>query len=148
MPCVVGSARRVDADSWRLGVKFGEVNSALANALSEFCAVEPMWERLGVMPETSVTEARRIEYVQESDDAFIGRGMLRFLSIVALIGAVVSLVSGNFDATRSSTRLLIWSVVALAAAIGGSLLIGLARPRAIAQSANAPSSFSPDLAIK
>ncbi len=153
VPCVVGSVTAIDTDSWRLGVMFGEVNNALANALSEFCTVEPMWERLGVMPETSVTEARRMEYVQESDDAFVGRGMLRFLSIVALVGAVVSSVSGNFDATRSSTRLLIWSVIALAGLIGGSLLLGLARPRAIAHSANAlpsnsGSSFSPDLAIK
>ena len=144
VPCVVGSSTVIDADTWRIGVTFGEVNNALANALSEFCIVEPMWERLGVMPETSVTEARRIVYVEESDDAFVGRGVLRFLSIVALIGAVGSVVSHNFEATRSSTTWLIWSVVALAASIGASLLLGLIRPP---QSANS-SSFSPDLAIK
>ncbi len=165
--CVVHSSVRVAGGYWRIGVKFAEVDNALANALSEYCTVEPMWERLGVMPETSVTEARRINYVRDpdGDNAFIGKGMLRFLSLVALSGAVASSLSRNFDATRASATWLAWVVVAIATMIGASVLLGMIRPRGAAgldpvqalrsglgsESGSQPkssSSPSPDLAIK
>ena len=166
---VVQSVTPIDGNSWRIGVKFGEVDAVLASALSEYCTVEPMWERLGVMPETSVTEARSVAFVRESDqrEALVGRGMLRFLSIVAVAGAVASSVSHNFDATRASATWSAWVVVALAIVIGSSVLLGLISPSNQASVANAQaltsgsgsgsgsgfepensSSCSPDLAIR
>ena len=161
--CVVHSVIQIDGNGWRIGVKFGEVDTALANALSEYCTVEPMWERLGVMPATSVHEAHRADLRPESDerDAVVGRGMLRFLSIVALVGAVASAVSHNFDATRTTATWLAWVVVAIASAIGASVLLGLLSPRQQASVAAAQalisgsgsepensSSLSPDLAMR
>jgi hypothetical protein len=167
VPCVVHSVSARDDDSWRIGVRFGKVDNALANALSEYCTLEPMWQRLGVMPATSLTEARRVSYVRQParDDAFIGKGVLRLLAIAALVGAVASAVSHNFDATRAGTPWLGWTVVALAIAIGGGVLLGLISaahaPMSVSESswaesfgpeASAPgkssSSFSPDLAIR
>lgn len=158
VPCLVRSVSAIDQDTWRIGVTFGDVNNALANALSEFCAVEPMWERLGVMPDTSVTEARRIDYVRDPDEAFVGRGVLRLLAIVALVSVVGSSLSGNIAAT-SGSPLLVWAVTAFAAAIALSLSIALIRPHfashpgaeaRVRQSLDESkaSSFSPDLAIK
>ena len=81
VPCEVRSATAVEGGCWRIGVHFGNVDNRLASALAEYCTVEPLWERLGVMPGTSVTEARRIDWVREFDDeAFIGRGTLRLLA--------------------------------------------------------------------
>ncbi len=163
VPCVVQSSIGTTGGYWRVGVKFAGVDSELANSLSEYCTVEPMWERLGVMPETSVTEARRLTYSSDADgeDAFIGKGMLRFLSIVALGGAVASAISRNFDATRASATWFAWVVVAMASAIGASLLLGMINPQrgedlAATQALRSDSgsepenssSFSPDLAIK
>lgn len=156
VPCVVRRVSPVDGDCWHLGVNFdfdGQLDPALVDALVEFCIVEPTWERLGVMPATSVTEARCVHIGESDNDAFIGRGMLRFLSLVALVGAVASSVSGNFEATGSSATWLAWLVVAFAGVIGGSLLVGLASTRRVDDQAlvSAPvksSSRSPDLAIK
>jgi hypothetical protein len=164
--CVVHSVSARHDNSWRIGVKFGDVENELANALSQYCSVEPMWQRLGVMPETSVTEARRVSYAQQdTDDALTGKGMLRFLSIAALVGAVASAVSHNFAATRAGTPWLAWGVVALAIAIGGGVLLGLigaahapmSAPESSVTELSGPevsapgkssSSFSPDLAIR
>ena len=157
VPCEVRSVTPIDGDCWRLGVKFdvasAPLDPALADALGEFCTVEPAWERLGVMPDTSVTEARRLHVDESDNDAFIGRGTLRLLSLVALVGAVASSVSGHFEATRSSATWLAWLVVAFAGVIGGSLLLGLASPRrehdqALVSEPVESSSVSPDLAIK
>lgn len=151
--CVVQRVAQIDASTWRIGLEFGEVDAALADALAEYCTVEPMWARLGVMPETSVTEARRVAYVRPSnaEPALVGKGMLRFLTLVALAGAVTSTVSRNFDATRGSAPLLAGVVVALVIVIGVSVLIGVINPAHALRSGSAPeysSSFSPDLAIK
>ncbi|MEQ1873604.1 MAG: PilZ domain-containing protein [Ilumatobacteraceae bacterium] len=157
VPCVVRRVSPIDGDCWRIGVNFDDVeaalDAALVDALIEFCIVEPTWERLGVMPYTSVTEARRMHVDESDSDAFIGRGMLRFLSLVALVGAVASSVSGNFEATRSGAPWMAWLVVAFAGVIGGSLLLGLASPHS--EHGQAPisepvksSSASPDLAIR
>lgn len=157
VPCVVRRVSPIDGDCWRLGVSFDDLDAppdmALVDALIESCIVEPTWERLGVMPDTSVTEARRVHVDESDNDAFIGRGMLRFLSLVALVGAVASSISGNFEATRSSATWLAWLVVGFAGVIGGSLLLGLASQRrehdqALGSESVKSSSVSPDLAIK
>lgn len=151
--CDVHSVVPIDANRWRIGVEFGALDGALADALSEYCTVEPMWERLGVMPETSITEARRLTYVHISDaePTFIGKGMLRFLALIAIGGAIVSSVSRSFEATRASAGWMVWVVVALAIVIGASLLVGLIGSAQALRSGSAPeksSSLSPDLAIK
>lgn len=156
VPCLVRRVNPVDGDCWRIGVNFdldAQLDPALIDALIEFCIVEPTWERLGLMPDTSVTDARRVHVDVSDNDVFIGRGMLRFLSLVALAGAVASSVSGNFEATRSSATWLAWVVVAFAGVIGGSLLLRLASPRrepdqALVSEPAKSSSRSPDLAIK
>jgi hypothetical protein len=141
--CDVRTVAAVAGGCWRIGVEFGEVDELLESALAEVCLVEPMWERLGVMPGSSLCEARRVDLVRTSidgsfdDDSFIGRGTLRVLALVASIGAVGSSVAGN-------SSWLMWVVVAFSAALGGSLLLALISTR-IGQ---ASSSFSPDLAIR
>ncbi|MCE9621139.1 MAG: hypothetical protein K8R99_02215 [Actinomycetia bacterium] len=156
VPCVVHSAVAIDGKCWRIGVKFsdaedGAIDDSVVNALVEYCTVEPTWARLGVMPATSVTEARRINYARESqdDEAFIGKGMLCFLSIVALAGAVASAVS-RFDATKPNTTWLVPVVVSLAIGIAASLLLALITGSQALRSEpeNSSSSLSPDLAIR
>ncbi len=151
--CDVQSVVPIDANIWRIGVEFADVDNEVADALSEYCVVEPTWERLGVMPETSVTEARRLTYARVSDaePTFVGKGMLRFLALVAIGGAITSSVSRNFEATRGSAPWLAWVVVALAIVLGVSVLVGLISPAQALRSGSGPeksSSFSPDLAIK
>ncbi|MBI4885235.1 MAG: hypothetical protein HY826_14400 [Actinobacteria bacterium] len=155
----VRSVTRIDADSWRVGVEFADVDKALANSLAEFCLVEPMWERLGVVKHVSVTAARRVEYVREHDDEpFVGRGSLRLLSIVALISVALSSVPNGGRVAWWSSALSAWLVVAFAVGITASLLLGLISPNADGRvnrhqalksaSANSSPSRSPDLAIR
>ncbi len=117
VPCIVRSLAVVDHDTWRCGVTFGDVDESLADALSEFCIVVPMRNCLGILSDASASKVRRVDYAagggDSADDAgdvsFVGSGLLRFLAIVALAGAVVSSASLLVDA--------------LAGAIGVSLLL-------------------------
>ena len=58
---------RLRSREWRVGVAFHKVVGSTADALAEFCMVEPVWERLGVVPGRSVTEARPMVAVPDPD---------------------------------------------------------------------------------
>ncbi|CAN5550533.1 hypothetical protein BH10ACT2_BH10ACT2_13470 [soil metagenome] len=113
VPCIVRSLTVVDHDTWRSGVTFGDVDEPLADALSEFCIVVPMWNCLRILSDASGSKVRRVDYADataaDGDVSFVGSGLLRFLAIVALVGAVVSSASLLVDA--------------FAGAIGVSLLL-------------------------
>ena len=66
--CRVNSNESLAPGEWRRGIVFEDVDAATANALAEFCAIEPMWERLGALPGRSITEVRPIVYVPDPDD--------------------------------------------------------------------------------
>jgi len=68
VPCRVNTVQSLAPGEWRIGVVFDELDAATANALAEFCAIEPMWERLGALPGRSITEVRPIVYVPDPDD--------------------------------------------------------------------------------
>ena len=58
VPVVVRNVRYLNSGDWRIGLEFGELDDATANALAEFCTIEPMWECMGSMPSTSLIEAQ------------------------------------------------------------------------------------------
>jgi hypothetical protein len=100
--CIVRNVtRRADGD-FRIGVEFGEVNDATANALAEFCVVEPVWERLGTVPVSQPVVTAQMMYVDEPDAAHSsGRMAVRLVSLFALVGAVASSAPATVDASAS-----------------------------------------------
>ncbi len=87
---------------WRIGVEFGEVDDATANALAEFCTIEPMWERMGVLPGSSITEPRPLVPIEDLEPApSAGRMAVRLVSLFALVGAIASSVPTRVDATET-----------------------------------------------
>ena len=89
MAVVVRNVSVSPAGEWRIGVEFIDVSDAAANALAEFCTVEPVWEAVGSMPGVSVLEARPIPGAPSSVPN-AGRATLRVMSTLALAGALAS----------------------------------------------------------
>lgn len=123
------------AGEWRIGVEFIGVDDAAANALAEFCTVEPVWEAVGSMPGVSVLEARPIPGAPAAVPN-AGRATLRVMSTLALAGALASALpsaasaSDGTSVTPSISELPLMSVVVLML-VGGiavTMFAGLVRP--------------------
>lgn len=112
--CVVRNvSRRADGD-FRIGVEFGDTNDATANALAEFCIIEPVWERLGTVPSNRPVGATQSLYVDEPEaEPATGRVAVRLVSLLALVGAVASSVPATVDASRMPNHRLSGVVVAV-----------------------------------
>ncbi|MEI8238820.1 MAG: SdrD B-like domain-containing protein, partial [Actinomycetota bacterium] len=106
LPVVVRNVRVMPNGDFRVGVEFVGVDDAVANALAEFCIVEPMWERMGVMPDRSVLDARPTVYVEDEPSPRAGRSVVRVVSLLALVGAIASAMPITADASPSLQHLL------------------------------------------
>ncbi len=111
--CVVRNVSlRTDGD-FRIGVEFGDSDDATANALAEFCTIEPIWDRLGGQPREPIFGAR-LMYVDEPEaEPSPGRMAVRFVSLLALVGAVASSAPATADASSSLDHRLSGAVVAV-----------------------------------
>ncbi len=114
VPCIVRNvSRRVDGD-FRIGVEFGDVSDATANALAEFCTIEPVWEHLGTVPSSRPIGAQQLMYVDEPESQpTTGRMAVRLVSLLALVGAVASSVPATVDASASLDHRVSGVVVAV-----------------------------------
>ena len=114
VPCIVRNvSRRADGD-FRLGVEFGDTNDATANALVEFCTIEPTWERLGTVPSSKPVGSAQLMYVDQPEaEPATGRVAVRLVSLLALVGAVASSVPATVDASASANHRLSGVVVAV-----------------------------------
>ena len=103
--------RRADGD-FRVGVEFSEMNDATANALAEFCSIEPTWERMGTVPSSEPIGASQFIYVDEPEaEPATGRVAVRLVSLLALVGAVASSAPAIVDASGSANHRLSGVVV-------------------------------------
>jgi hypothetical protein len=128
VPVVVRNVVERAAHEWRIGVEFVAVDDAAANALAEYCTIEPMWERLGVMPDRSVTEVRqasRFDEPQPPQGANLGRVAVRAIALFALVGAVASAIPTPAGAAPSDEHQLTGQVVAETAGVAGAVVTGV-----------------------
>jgi hypothetical protein len=126
VPVIVRNARLLRSGVYRIGVEFVSTDDAATNALAEFCLVEPMWERLGVMPGRSVTEV--VPNVFVDDDEYhprAGRAVVRLVAMVALVGAVASTVPSTVGASPSLEHRLDGAVTATSGAVPGAVVTGV-----------------------
>ncbi len=109
--CVVRNVSlRTDGD-FRIGVEFGDSDDATANALAEFCTIQPIWDRLGGHPREPMVGAR-LMYVDEPEaEPSPGRMAVRLVSLLALVGAVASSAPATADASSSLDHRLSGAVV-------------------------------------
>jgi hypothetical protein len=102
VPVVVRNVRYLSSGDWRIGLEFGELDDATANALAEFCTIEPMWECMGSMPSTSLIEARPVSIDLEDEPAVgAGRMAMRLVSSLALVGAIASALPAQVEASQA-----------------------------------------------
>lgn len=102
VPVVVRNVRYLVSGEWRIGLEFGELDDATANALAEYCIIEPMWEVMGSMPGTSLVEPRPIA-VDHFDEPAVGAGRMamRLVSSLALVGAIASALPSQVEASQA-----------------------------------------------
>jgi SdrD B-like domain/PilZ domain len=102
VPVVVRNVRYLNTGEWRIGLEFNELDDATANALAEYCMIEPMWECMGSMPGTSLVEPRPIA-VDHFDEPAVGAGRMamRLVSSLALVGAIASALPAQVEASRA-----------------------------------------------
>ena len=111
-PCVVRNVTPLPSGDYRIGVEFGHCEPATSNALAEYCSVEPMWSLLGVLPGQSVTDQRRMVYLDEPEiSASPGRALVRAVALVALLGATASAVPETAAASATQEHLMSGSIV-------------------------------------
>ena len=116
MPCIVRNVSRRTEGDFRIGVEFGDMNDATANALAEFCSIEPIWERMGTVPSSKPVSAQQLLYVDEPEaETATGRVAVRLVSLLALVGVVASSVPVTVDASASINHRLSGVVVAVVA---------------------------------
>jgi hypothetical protein len=103
VPVVVRNVRSLQTGEWRIGLEFGDLDDATANALAEYCIIEPMWECMGSMPGTSLVEPRPIA-VDHFDEPAVGAGRMamRLVSSLALVGAIASALPSQVEASQAS----------------------------------------------
>lgn len=106
---VVRNVAATVTGEWRLGLEFLEVDDLTADALAEFCVIEPAWEELGLTPGISVTDPMPMMPVPEvAHGPGAGRMALRLVSLFALVGAVASSLPARAEASALTPR---WSGV-------------------------------------
>jgi len=112
VPCVVRNVSALPDGDYRIGVEFGSLDTPTANALAEFCIIEPMWERMGALPGRSPSDARRLMYVTDPDgERPRARVALRVISLLALVGVVASSAPPGVSASSSLDHVLHGAVV-------------------------------------
>ena len=118
---------------WRIGVEFLSIDDATANALAEFCTIEPMWQRLGAMPGRVAPDTGSLVRLDERSAlpaGSVGFVAVRLLSLLAVLGAAASAVPSEVQRSLSfSHSTLSWGVLALAAWLALSMVAGSVRPR-------------------
>jgi hypothetical protein len=101
IPVEVRNVSVMPLGEWRIGVEFGPHDDAAANALAEYCLIEPTWAHLGVIPGTSVTEARP---VHAGDEVGVrvgaGKAAVRVMALLALVGAIASSLPTTVEASQ------------------------------------------------
>ncbi|HQZ36219.1 MAG TPA: PilZ domain-containing protein, partial [Ilumatobacteraceae bacterium] len=117
--CMVRNvSRRTDGD-FRIGVEFADTNDATANALAEFCTIEPVWERLGTLPAGEPIGELHLTYVDEPEtQPASGRMAVRLVALLALVGVAASSVPATVDASASMNHRISGIVLAVAAEPG------------------------------
>jgi hypothetical protein len=112
MTVVVRNIRSDFSGERHVGVEFGEVESYVADALVEYCIVQPALEVLGGVPvDPSVADLRPV-VVSEAQSIGPRRLGLRAAALVAVMGAMVSAVPPRAEASASnSSRSIEGSVV-------------------------------------
>lgn len=99
LTAVVRNVAALPYGEWRLGLEFEALDSATANAFAEYCLIEPVWEQLGLMPDTSVTESRpQLARGGVEPAASRGRVLLRAMALLALVGAAGSTLPARANA--------------------------------------------------
>ncbi|MEX0848496.1 MAG: SdrD B-like domain-containing protein, partial [Ilumatobacteraceae bacterium] len=102
VPVVIRNIRSDFSGERHIGVEFGVVESYVADALVEYCIVQPALEVLGGVPiDQSIADLRP---VMVSDISSVGprRLGLRAAALVAVMGAMVSAVPPRAEASTSS----------------------------------------------
>jgi hypothetical protein len=101
LPVEVRNVSLMPLGEWRIGVEFGPHDDAAANALAEYCLIEPTWAHLGVIPGTSVTEARPV-HAGDEVEARVGTGkaLVRVMALLALVGAIASSLPTTVEAIQ------------------------------------------------
>jgi hypothetical protein len=95
LPATVRNARRELGGDRRYGVEFGAVESYVADALVEYCMVQPALEALGVAAGDRVpTGARPVTVLDDGPDQPRRLG-LRAAALVAVAGAIAAAVPGS-----------------------------------------------------
>lgn len=104
MPVVVRNIRADFSGERHVGVEFGEVESYVADALVEYCIVQPALEVLGGVPiDPSVADLRPV-VVSEVQSIGPRRLGLRAAALVAVMGAMVSAVPPRAEASASNSN--------------------------------------------
>ncbi|MFM2078678.1 MAG: hypothetical protein RJA49_2568 [Actinomycetota bacterium] len=102
---VVRNVSLLPLGEWRLGLEFESIDDASANAFAEYCMIEPVWEQLGVMPGTSITDSRPVMSRAAAEPAAsAGRMVLRVIALLALVGAVASSLPAQAEASALAPR--------------------------------------------
>ncbi len=108
IPTVVRNVSVLPLGEYRLGVEFHALDDATANALAEYCVIEPVWEQMGLMPGTSITESRPLVPVGAWSggdlSASAGRMAMRVISLLALAGAMASVLPARAEASAQTQR--------------------------------------------
>jgi hypothetical protein len=101
IPVEVRNVSMIPPGEWRIGVEFGAHDDAAANALAEYCLIEPTWAHLGVFPGTSVTEARPVHAGDEvAARVGTGKALARVMALLALGGAIASSLPTRAEASQ------------------------------------------------
>jgi hypothetical protein len=104
MTVVVRNIRADFSGERHVGVEFGEVESYVADALVEYCIVQPALEVLGGVPvDPSVADLRPV-VVSEVQSIGPRRLGLRAAALVAVMGAMVSAVPPRAEASASNSN--------------------------------------------
>ncbi len=126
VPCVVRNVVQRGPGEWRVGVEFAEVLGSAADALAEYCSIEPSWERMGSLPCRTRGEARPTSVLAEPLGPGAGRLALRAVSLVAVVGAVGSALPATADA--AGVRALHLSGVVVETNGAGDAQVGTGEP--------------------
>ncbi len=123
--CVVRNTSPTGLGVHRIGVEFSATDDATANALAEYCDIEPIWERLGVVPGRPATQSRPRVRLPEPSDLVAGRMAVRVVSLVALVGAVASSMPSTAEASSTPIHRLSGTVVAGTEGVEDAVVVGV-----------------------
>jgi hypothetical protein len=112
--CIVRNVSPLADGDYRIGVEFGDTSDATADALAEYCTIEPTWARLGTVPSSVTADSTHMVYVDEPEsERATGKVAVRLVSLLALVGAVASSVPTTADASPSLEHRLSGVVIAV-----------------------------------